>query len=120
MGKKIKCKKFIKEHLTKDKHRYTVSDRVIIKNISIGYDSNKLLENISFSSDMFNPNSYTILMGNNGSGKSSLCRILEGTCSHIVLNNNGKFELPHKKTIVSCQQKTILFESKSGGLATHP
>ncbi len=105
--------KFIKEHLSNDKYKYIVSDKVIIKNISVGYDSNKLLENISFSSDMFNSNSYTILMGNNGSGKSSLCRILEGTSSHIVLNNNGKFELPHKKTIVSCQQKTILFESKS-------
>ena len=52
-------------------------------------------------------------MGNNGSGKSSLCRILEGSSSHIMINDNGKFELPPKKTIMSCQQKTILFESKS-------
>ena len=51
---------------------------------------------------------YTILMGNNGSGKSSLCRI-----SHVILNRNAKFQLPPKKTIMSCQQKTILFESKS-------
>lgn len=104
---------FIRENLSDDKQKYTVSDRIKIHNVSIGYDSNQLLENISFSDSMFNPNNYTILMGNNGSGKSSLCRILEGSSSHIMINDNGKFELPPKKTIMSCQQKTILFESKS-------
>ena len=104
---------FITEYLSDNKQNYTISDRVLIQNISVGYGSNQLLENISFSDDMFNSNNYTILMGNNGSGKSSLCRILEGTSSHVILNRNAKFQLPPKKTIMSCQQKTILFESKS-------
>lgn len=105
--------KFITEHLSNNNLNYTVSDRVNIKNISIQYDSNMVLENISFSKNMFTRNSYTILMGNNGSGKSSLCRILDGNSNYVKLSDNSTFEIPSKEFILSCQQKTILFESKS-------
>jgi len=105
--------KFITEHLADNNLNYTIADRVTLQNISINYDSNKLLENISFSRNMFTPDNYTILMGNNGSGKSSLCKILEGTSGHLSLSNSSKFELPLKESIISCQQRTILFESKS-------
>ena len=90
---------FITEYLSDIKHNYTISDRVLIQNISVGYGSNQLLENISFSDDMFNSNNYTILMGNNGSGKSSLCRILEGIYSHVILNRNANSNYHLKKLL---------------------
>ena len=105
--------RFITENLSNNNLNYTVSDRVNIQNISIQYDSNIVLNSVSFSKDMFKSNTYTILMGNNGSGKSSLCRILDGNSNYAKLSDNSIFEIPSKKFILSCQQKTILFESKS-------
>ena len=48
---------------------------MIVKNLSKSFNSNKILDNISF---VLEDNDKVCLIGNNGTGKSTLLKILNG------------------------------------------
>lgn len=58
---------------------------MIVKNLSKSFNSNKILDNISF---VLEDNDKVCLIGNNGAGKSTLLKILNGDINHDSGNIN--------------------------------
>ena len=68
--------------------------QIVCENLSFGYGSNLLAENLNFS---VNAGDYLCVIGENGSGKSTLIKILLGLkapdSGRIILNGIAKNEL---------------------------
>ena len=58
---------------------------MIVKNLSKSFNSNKILDNISF---VLEDNDKVCLIGNNGVGKSTLLKILNGNINYDSGNIN--------------------------------
>ena len=58
---------------------------MIVKNLSKSFNSNKILDNISF---VLEDNDKVCLIGNNGAGKSTLLKILNGNINYDSGNIN--------------------------------
>ena len=65
---------------------------ITVKNLSYSFDSKKAIDNVSFS---IASGSYTAIVGINGSGKSSLCRLISG----LLENQVGQINITEGKRI---------------------
>lgn len=89
------------------------SDTIHIKGLTFYRDDRVLLDNISFSRESFQKNKITVILGKNGTGKSTLCRIITRSLPNIELSDDGYLKSPSLTRTIMCEQNPNLFESKS-------
>ena len=98
---------------TSNTSKITIGNKIKINSLSYRYGDEKVIDNLSFSEDVFNSNRYTIIMGKNGSGKSTLCKILSGCITDIEIAKHGCFMRPESNNCLVCEQHPQVFESQS-------
>ena len=115
-----KIKLQVDEMMSREKNTFTDSRLIVYSNtikinkLSFSYTDKPIFSGISFSPQIFSKNNYTVVMGKNGSGKSSLCKILSGYETNVTIDNDsGKYSIPDTNKILICEQIPMLFESKT-------
>lgn len=89
------------------------SSTINIQNFTFYRGKKLLFDNLSFSTDSFQKNKITVILGKNGTGKSTLCRIFARSLTNIKLSSDGCFQSPPMTRTLMCEQSPLLFESKS-------
>ena len=84
----------------------TNNTSIFLKNVSLSFGDKKILNNVSLN---IPSNSFAILLGKNGAGKTSLFRILQGR----YISSSGTIHSPSIEHILVCKQEPDLFMNES-------